>query len=191
MTYRDTARRLALAEQSTRYGAAPTPHALAADKLPMSEWAEARRHDMTPQTIAHNHAAHVSDTAAELRDILDAYDEGPADPLALAEELQDAARALLAAIGEATPNPEQSTNATPKESEPVTTALFICSPVAGDDAPEHRYTGQRVEVVRPLDPNNPADSYDEEVGPMFRVRTANGHEFDAFGDELSEREAAA
>lgn len=100
MTYAETARRFARAETSTRAGFTPDPATLAADKLPMSDWAEARRADMSPRTVAANHALHVSDCAAELRDILAAHDEGPADPLALADELQDAARALLAAIGE-------------------------------------------------------------------------------------------
>lgn len=101
MTYRDTARRFAMAEQSTRYGAAPTPHALAADKLPLSEWAESRRADMTPHTIANSHALHVQSAAADLREALTRFENAdgselnnPADPLA------DAARALLAAIGE-------------------------------------------------------------------------------------------
>ena len=83
MTYRETARRFALAESST----AAT---LAADKLPTSEWAEARRDTMTPATIAQNHALHVSDCAAELRE----YESAKAGRLTIA------ARALLAAIGE-------------------------------------------------------------------------------------------
>lgn len=52
------------------------------------------------------------------------------------------------------------------------------------------YSGQSVTVVRPLDASDPEDSYDEEVGPMFRVRAGDGHEFDAFGDELTEKEGA-
>ncbi|WP_406245861.1 hypothetical protein ACI7YT_12535 [Microbacterium sp. M] len=101
MTYQDTARAFVRAEQSTRAGFTPTPEALAADRLPLSEWAEPRRADMTPQTIAKNHVRHVSDTAHELREALGKWEnadgselDDPARPLA------DAARALLTAIGE-------------------------------------------------------------------------------------------
>lgn len=39
-----------------------------------------------------------------------------------------------------------------------------------------------VTVIRPLSPDT--DRYDPEVGPMFKVRSAAGVEFDAFADEL-------
>jgi hypothetical protein len=39
-------------------------------------------------------------------------------------------------------------------------------------------TGQTVEIIRPLTEADP------EVGPMFRVRFPDGHENDAFGEEL-------
>lgn len=52
------------------------------------------------------------------------------------------------------------------------------------DAEHVKYEGQAT-IVRPLEGNNPLDHYDaEEVGPMYRVRTAEGIEFDAFQDEL-------
>lgn len=41
-----------------------------------------------------------------------------------------------------------------------------------------------VTVLRPLSPDT--DNYDEEVGRMFRVRSAAGVEFEAFGDELKD-----
>jgi hypothetical protein len=102
VTYRDTARRFALAEQSTRYGAAPTPHALAAEKLPMSEWGEARRDMLSPRTIAANHASHVSGTAFNLRDALTRAEQeaNPMHRLSILADVEDAARALLHAIGE-------------------------------------------------------------------------------------------
>ena len=61
---------------------------------------EARRDILSPATIAANHALHVSTCADDLRSILNAFSDRPADPLALMDELQDATRALLAAIGE-------------------------------------------------------------------------------------------
>lgn len=48
------------------------------------------------------------------------------------------------------------------------------------------YLNGPVTVIRSLDPDNPEDSYDAEVGPMFRVRSDKGREFDAFGDELTD-----
>ena len=102
MTYRDTARAFVRAENETRAGFTPTPGALASDRLPMSEWAESRRETMTPQTIAQNHALHVSDCAAELRELIE--DTRPFSGWAMNSEdaaaLATAARALLAAIGE-------------------------------------------------------------------------------------------
>lgn len=41
-----------------------------------------------------------------------------------------------------------------------------------------------VAVIRPLSPDT--DHYDPEVGPMFKVRSAAGVEFDAFADELKD-----
>lgn len=101
MTYRDTARAFATAERDPYY-----QHPDAYETLPLSEWSEARRHDMTPQTIAANHALHVSGTAAALRETL-----RPSDfdwNAALSEgrvtfrayKMEQAARALLLAIGE-------------------------------------------------------------------------------------------
>lgn len=89
MNYRDTAREFARAERNF-----PAPN------LRMSEWAEARRDTMTPLTIAHNHAFHVSDVAENLRAMLatDPTDlEGRAER---ARWVEHNARALLAAIGE-------------------------------------------------------------------------------------------
>ncbi|MGW8431127.1 hypothetical protein ACWGJ9_08385 [Curtobacterium citreum] len=45
-------------------------------------------------------------------------------------------------------------------------------------------SGQRVTIVRPLGED---DGVDAEVGPMLRVRFADGHETDVFDDELSDR----
>ncbi|WP_217181597.1 hypothetical protein [Streptomyces sp. AC495_CC817] len=100
MTYADTARAFTHAEDSApRY---PNAQRLDADKLPMSEWAEARRADMTPATIAQNHAAHVSDAAFSLRDALARADQeaNPIHRLSILADVEDGARALLAAIGE-------------------------------------------------------------------------------------------
>ena len=98
MSYQDTARAFARAERSTRAGCAPTPEALAADRLPLSEWSESRRDLMSPQTIAANHALHVRLTAHELREALGAP-RTPA-PAEKAARVAAAARDLLAAIGE-------------------------------------------------------------------------------------------
>lgn len=52
------------------------------------------------------------------------------------------------------------------------------------DAGHVKYEGLAT-VVRPLEGGNPSDHYDpEEVGPMYRVRSFEGAEFDAFHDEL-------
>lgn len=106
MSYRETARRFALAESSARYGAASDPATLAAVKLPMSEWAEVRREGMTPQTIAHNHALHVEGVADDLRTMLAAPAPEP-DRLTITPAeleryrwIERHARRLLAAIGE-------------------------------------------------------------------------------------------
>lgn len=50
----------------------------------------------------------------------------------------------------------------------------------GTDSRLTKYDGQRCTVIRPLD----ATEADEEVGPMFKVRFEDGHEADAFEDEL-------
>lgn len=75
----------------------------AAKRLPLSEWAEAVRDLMTPRTIAANHALHVADCAHELRKALREAEEtdNPIARLAALADVEDAARALLAAIGEA------------------------------------------------------------------------------------------
>jgi hypothetical protein len=96
MTYRRTVDAYAAAEEGDTF---------AADALPLSEWAEARRDLMTPQTIAANHALHVESAAHALRKAL-AWSDDPSEEgggivlggLAVA----DAALALLAAIGEDT-----------------------------------------------------------------------------------------
>lgn len=54
--------------------------------------------------------------------------------------------------------------------------------IGSNDIP--RYNGQTVTIIRPLDPTNPDDHYEEEVGPMFRVKAQDGSEFDVFKDEL-------
>lgn len=89
------------------YTAAEDGDTTAAADLPLSEWAEARRLNMTPQTVAHNHAAHVSDAAHALRETLrpdgfdwdDVFMRGGVTLRAF--KMERAARALLAAIGEA------------------------------------------------------------------------------------------
>lgn len=48
------------------------------------------------------------------------------------------------------------------------------------------YDGHECEIVRPLRP----DEADEEVGPMFKVRFANGAEHDVFADELTPNPAS-
>lgn len=60
------------------------------------------RAGMTPETIAANHALHVSDTAHELREALTRASEerDPMARLVALADVEDAARALLAAIGE-------------------------------------------------------------------------------------------
>ncbi|GAB2699167.1 hypothetical protein BKA24_001761 [Microbacterium marinum] len=95
MSYRDTARAFVDAQSAYAF---PDRLRAAARALPMSEWAEARRDQMTPQTVAANHAAHVSDAAHALREIIRAYDADA--PNYREDELRDAAHALLAAIGE-------------------------------------------------------------------------------------------
>ena len=46
------------------------------------------------------------------------------------------------------------------------------------------YDGQVVTILRSLDPEDPRDNVDPEVGNMFRVKAENGFTFDAFEDEL-------
>lgn len=53
----------------------------------------------------------------------------------------------------------------------------------GGDSELNCRTGQKVQLVRGLTPAE-ADLFD--VGPMFRVRFEDGHETDAFLDELPE-----
>ncbi|ALJ19522.1 hypothetical protein [Microbacterium sp. No. 7] len=97
MSYRETARAFATAESNNH----PAHGGQAADSLPVSDWAESRREHMTPQTIAANHALHVESAAAELREALwNADVDNPMQRLALLADVEDAARALLAAIGE-------------------------------------------------------------------------------------------
>lgn len=95
MSYQSTARWFVSAERWLPD--APATRQRAADRLPLSEWGEARREHMTPQTIAANHALHVSGVADDLRETLDAIDSGDA---VKPETLIRRARALLAAIGE-------------------------------------------------------------------------------------------
>jgi len=56
---------------------------------------------------------------------------------------------------------------------------------AGQDEEAATFDGQTVEIVRPLDPSDPSDNLDAEVGPMYRVQTDDGQTFDVFADELS------
>jgi hypothetical protein len=103
MSYQETAHRYAVASFRT-YGEHPTSmqRIEACERLPLSEWADALRVIMTPQTIAANHALHVSDCALDLRRALWEADEtdDPMARLAALANVEDAARALLAAIGE-------------------------------------------------------------------------------------------
>lgn len=98
MTYRDTARRYARAVQSTRYGGAPDPAAIGADKLPLPTLTD--RTKMSTRGIAEAHAAHVSDMARMLRDALALHDARTELATIAQVALAGAARALLAAIGE-------------------------------------------------------------------------------------------
>lgn len=99
MTYRDTARAYVQAESNNH----PAHGGQGAEILPMSWEAERSRSDMTPQTIAVNHAMHVNSAAYELRGILDyhAKDAGMVTDAEMAGLIAERARALLAAIGEA------------------------------------------------------------------------------------------
>ncbi|MDF2990282.1 MAG: hypothetical protein K0S37_796 [Microbacterium sp.] len=95
----------------------------AADRLPLSEWGENARAGMeraaaenphtgggrmTPQTVAMNWRANVSDTAHELREALAAWGALPAhgdrltarQKIDAARNMRTAARALLRALGE-------------------------------------------------------------------------------------------
>ena len=111
MTYLTTLRRYALAVGYPHTAQSSDVALSAAARLPMSEWGEARRDLLTPQTVAVNHALHVSGCAHDLRRdaaILEAHylagiatlpDEGAA--YHNAGRLIESARALLAAIGEA------------------------------------------------------------------------------------------
>ena len=51
----------------------------------------------------------------------------------------------------------------------------------GQDTELNHRSGERVEIIRPLTEDE-ADIFD--VGPMFRIRFADGTEVDAFEDEL-------
>lgn len=92
MSYADTARAFAAAE----YGNAISGKH---DALRMSEWAESRRRAMSAQTIAHNHAFHVSDVASDLRAMLETP-ETTENHAERARWIEHNARALLRAIGE-------------------------------------------------------------------------------------------
>lgn len=70
----------------------------AADRLPLSEWSEARRDLLTPQTVALNWRANVADTAHELRELLTAHDNGGS--VATVATIKASARDLLRALGE-------------------------------------------------------------------------------------------
>lgn len=79
---------------------------------------------------------------------------------------------------ESAPRPNVRVSHTPATPRPTHT--FKSS--ASTDFREHNGP---VTVIRPLSASNPEDRYDDEVGPMFRVLSAAGVEFDAFGDELT------
>lgn len=88
MSYAETA-----AEYTRALRGFPAPN------LPLSALAEERRDTLNPMRIAANHAAHVRDLAYALREALSEDAQGK--PLrAYTIALEDAARALLAAIGE-------------------------------------------------------------------------------------------
>ncbi len=81
----------------------------AADALPMSPWGESARrmfadkpngeaYTMTPQTVAMNWRANVSDTAHNLAQLIHAQENGGTKGTKKA--IRKAARALLAALGE-------------------------------------------------------------------------------------------
>lgn len=76
---------------------------IAADALPLSEWSEDRRFTipLTPQTVALNWRSNVADTAHALREALsdEAQESKPLRTYVV--DVENAARALLAAIGEA------------------------------------------------------------------------------------------
>lgn len=67
----------------------------------------------------------------------------------------------------------------------ITPGDSVAFTLRGTDEHAAEFDGQTVTVIRALDPNDPADHLDEEVGPMFKVRASDGREFDAFVDELS------
>ncbi|MEY4081130.1 MAG: hypothetical protein RL430_1560 [Actinomycetota bacterium] len=98
MSYQETARAFVQAEAPNLPPYHNGTHA--ADKLPMSAWAESRRAGMTPETIAANHALHVADCAADLRAQVLAWAAPAFDPASPEGRFRTAARALLAAIGE-------------------------------------------------------------------------------------------
>lgn len=101
MTYAETARHFANAESPSKNGRPDNPEARAAAHLPMSEWAESRRHLMSPQTIAANHAMHVSGWAEVLRRaLIDRAECGASDEGEVNDRLAHAAHSLLTAIGE-------------------------------------------------------------------------------------------
>lgn len=94
MSYRDTARAFVAAERHD---------AEAAERLPVSEWSQVRRDLLSPQTVAANHALHVSGWAGELREAVEEFATAGPEDTARAEIEQrviDAGRELLRAIGE-------------------------------------------------------------------------------------------
>lgn len=103
MSYRATARAYAIAEGHVPASVAMMTAQEAADALPLSDWAESHRADSTPVTVAANHALHVGGAAHEMRGALRefayAVETKSIQPDDLAR-IQEAARALLAAIGE-------------------------------------------------------------------------------------------
>lgn len=62
------------------------------EQLPMSEWAESRRHLMTPQTVAANNALHEADVAAAA--------SAPLVPITAAQVADDAMRAFTVTDGD-------------------------------------------------------------------------------------------
>ena len=69
-----------------------------------------------------------------------------------------------------------------EDSHPANAKLLFNSTARGPGYPGYpERSGQMVEVIRRL---GAGEAMSEEVGPMYRVRFADGVEADAFGDEL-------
>ncbi len=87
-----------LAVTSINYGATPSAATRSAQRLPLSEWSEARRDLLSNAAVAANWRANVSDCAHELRERLHAQENGGTN--GSVGRVKEAARALLRALGE-------------------------------------------------------------------------------------------